>query len=169
MGHGLVGRGHGLLCTYGAVPSLGQRLALKQRQALFDKLVDDAMVDTRDAIRLLEPRMDVRAMKSTFPVAKLAASRASANLDAFMFGSTAPARAATQRSLTTANAGLTSLLQAEFPVLDRMLELRLSDYDRFKEINTYGHLAGDELLIRLARTIEELANANAFWNGSPRR
>lgn len=132
----------GLLCNYGAVPSLEQRLALKQRQVLFNKLVDDAMGDTRDAIRLLAPRMDVSAMKSAFPGARSAASRASVDLEAYMLASGVPARAATQRSLTAANDALAALLNVEYPVLDRMLEPRLADFDRQRLIRLIPGLVG---------------------------
>ncbi|HKE37926.1 MAG TPA: GGDEF domain-containing protein [Candidatus Baltobacteraceae bacterium] len=132
----------GLLCNYGAVPSLEQRLALKRRQVLFDKLVADAMVDTRDAIRLLGPRMDVTDMKSAFPAAKFAAARASAELDTYMLTAGAPERAAAQRSLTAANLAIATLLHAEFPMLDKIFEQRLSDYGRQQLIGWIPGLIG---------------------------
>ncbi|MBV8489734.1 MAG: GGDEF domain-containing protein [Candidatus Eremiobacteraeota bacterium] len=132
----------GLICTYGTVPALDQRLALKRRQVLFDKSVEDAMQDTHDAIALLAARVDVRALVPAYDAARRDSSRASRDLTAYMLADVVTAHDPAQRSLSVADRSLHALLLAEIPVVDAMLLRRLSDFERQRMIRLIPGIGG---------------------------
>lgn len=117
-----------LACAYPPSPSLSERLDLKQRQALFDKLVADGMQDVSDTTRLAANRLPTADLARAYDSANRDTAAASSQLESYMLAALPSNIALIGRTSDTATGSLTVLADSAIAVIERMLELRENSY-----------------------------------------
>ena len=118
-----------LACTYPPSPTLRERLDLKKRQALFDKLVADGMQDVSDTTRVAANRLPTADLARAYDTANRDTAAASSQLETYMLAPLPSNTASIGRTADTATTSLTALSDAAIAVIDRMLELRTNAYE----------------------------------------